>query len=71
VRLPRPAARGDQTDRRDLSAGASVLLNARWHRLRGSASPRRCPVCDHDVVAADAVHDGGELYHLDCALYPR
>lgn len=48
-----------------------MLLNARWHKLRGSASPRRCPVCDHDVVAADAIHDGGELYHLDCARYPR
>ncbi|MCA1697505.1 MAG: hypothetical protein LC790_00790 [Actinobacteria bacterium] len=48
-----------------------MLLNARWHKLRGSeANPHRCPACDAVVALDDAVHDSGERYHPDCARPP-
>ena len=64
--------RRDRGWRRSDPAGAIELLNRHWHNLHGGPSPRSCPNCAATVSAGEyAIHQGGELYHADCAPKPR
>jgi hypothetical protein len=72
MKAARSSSRGDRGWRRGIPAGATELLNRHWHSLRGGPNPRSCPVCAANLAAGDdAVHYGGEIYHLDCAPQRR
>ena len=48
----------------------AMLLNG-WAKARGELELSRCAVCDARITGGDhAVHQGGEIFHPHCLLYP-
>jgi len=68
TRFRRSLAPAEPCLRRTFPADSIELLNGHRHVSPRPQSTHTCPACDMAVFATDdAVHQGGELYHQDCA----